>query len=459
MPHHHSSHPASYRDPSGFVFEKDGIIYRQVNKVYQPHFDQLIQGGLYEALTSQQLLIRHDEVENIQTSDPNAYKVIMPERIGYVSYPCEWSFDMLKAAALLTLRVLKEALRFDMILKDASPYNIQWHRGQFIFIDTLSFEKYEPKPWFAYRQYCENFLGPLLVMHYRKMPMQQWQLAYPDGMPLALVKKLLPGRSKFSLHTYLHIHLHGKMAPRKITAKEQSVAFPKEKLLKLITSLEELTGRLTPGVAASTWSDYYEEAGNRNQYLPEKKRIVEEWLQKLPAGQTVVDIGANTGEFSFIAAKRFSHVIATDFDPLCINELYKMITQQGEKNILPLIIDIVNPTPATGFNNAERASFIDRSKADIALALAVIHHLAIGKNVPLHLIASFFDKIAKTLIIEFVPKDDEKVVEMLAGKKDIYDKYNETEFLNAFGQYYKNAGRKEVAGSKRVLFFLEKIQL
>lgn len=456
MLHSHQPHPASYRDPSGFVFEKDGTLYRQVNKTYGGHFEQLMTSGLYDSLTRQGLLVKHTVADHMPTNDPEAYRFLIPERIALISYPYEWSFDMLKSAALLTLRVLKEALRFDMILKDASPYNIQWHQGKFVFIDTLSFEKYEPRPWFAYRQFCEHFLGPLLLMHYNKMPLQQWHLAYPDGIPLAIVKKLLPGRSRFSLHTFLHIHLHAKMAPRKITGKEQAMHFSKEKLLKLVTSLEELTGRLRQGVTVSTWSDYYEEAGTRNDYLPAKKHIVSGWLERFPADQTVMDMGANTGEFSLIAAKRFGHVIATDFDPLCINELYNEIDRRGEKNIQPLVIDAANPSPAIGFNSKEKAAFIDRSRADIVLALALVHHLAIGKNIPLRLIASFFAPIAKTLIIEFVPKDDEKVIEMLAGKKDIYQHYTDAEFMTAFGHFYKTVERKEIPGSKRVLFLLDR---
>ena len=205
---HHSS---SYRDPSGFIFEKEGTIYRQVNKSFREHFDYFIESGCYKRLTEKGLLIPHEQINENLTGDTNYYTTLKPEKISFISYSYEWSFDMLKDAALLTLQLTREAIDCGMILKDATPYNIQWHKGKFIFIDTLSFEKYKEVPWIAYRQFCENFLGPLLIMHYSKQSLHTLQLAWPDGIPLHVIKSLLPRRSRFSLHTYLHIHLHNRV--------------------------------------------------------------------------------------------------------------------------------------------------------------------------------------------------------------------------------------------------------
>src|ERR1044071_3227438 len=174
-------HPSSYRDPSGFVFQKDGVLYRQVNISFKDHFDHFIQSGCYKHLTEKGLLIPHEQISENLSGSKDYYTTLKPEEIGFISYPYEWSFDMLKDAALLTLKLVKECLGFNVMLKDATPYNIQWHKGKLVFIDTLSFEKYTETPWIAYRQFCECFLGPLLLMHYSKKHLHPLQLAWPDG--------------------------------------------------------------------------------------------------------------------------------------------------------------------------------------------------------------------------------------------------------------------------------------
>lgn len=458
MSAHSINHPSSYRDPSGFIFEKEGILYRQVNTVFKDDFDFFINSGCYKKLAEIELLIPHETIPGNLTGAADYYLTLQPEKINFISYPYEWSFDMLKDAALLTLQLVKEAISFQLILKDATPYNIQWHKGKLIFIDTLSFEKYkEAEPWIAYRQFCENFLGPLLLMHYNKKPLQQWQLAYPEGIPLDIVSSLLPVKSRFSLYTYLHIHLHTKISSHKNNSTNKGQAFSKQKLLNLINSLESLIAKLSIPYQQSTWSEYYEEVAKRNNYLSEKKRIIEVWIHQLSGIKKVADLGANDGEFSKLIATKNMAVIAADFDPFCINNLYREIKSSGIKNIQPLILDLSNPSPAIGVNNDERNSFISRCKADLVVALALIHHLVIGKNIPFQKAAAFFSTVGDNLIIEFVAKDDEKIELMLKGKKDIYTAYNEQEFLKAFEKYFSIADRITIDNTNRVLFFMKKI--
>ncbi|MEI9910537.1 MAG: hypothetical protein WDO71_13220 [Bacteroidota bacterium] len=200
--------------------------------------------GCYDNLVKKGLLISHESISENLAGNHEYYSTLKPERIGFVSYPSEWSFDMLKDAALLTLQLVKEALSFNMIVKDATPFNIQWHEGKLIFIDTLSFEKYEATPWIAYRQFCEGFLGPLLIMHYSQKQLPELMLAWPNGIPLTTIQSLLPTRSRFSLYTYLHIHLHAKYSLKKQGTTETVKKFSKQKLLNLITSLEVLVSKL-----------------------------------------------------------------------------------------------------------------------------------------------------------------------------------------------------------------------
>jgi 2-polyprenyl-3-methyl-5-hydroxy-6-metoxy-1,4-benzoquinol methylase len=451
-------HPSSYRDPSGFIFEKDGDIYRQVNKCYQENFDQFIQSGCYKHLTDNNWLISHEVVPANLTGDPNCYTTLKPEKVPFISYPYEWSFEMLKDAALLTLKLLKEALGYGFVLKDATPYNVQWHKGQFIFIDTLSFEKFDEKPWIAYRQFCETFLGPLLLMHYNKQSLPNLQLAWPEGIPLSVTSSMLPWKTKFSIHTYLHIHLHAKIAAGKGASNiqiQEKKDFGRSKLLNLINSLDQLIKKLTLPEVHSTWSDYYDEAVLRDDYLEQKKIVINSFLDKLPHLKKAADLGANEGEFSSLLAARNIETLAADFDPYCIDNLYRKIKKNGTTTILPLVIDLANPSPAIGVNNKERAAFLQRLQPDLVMSLAVIHHLAIGKNIPLVTIAELFATVSPYLIIEFVPKEDAKVQLMLSQKKDIYADYTEENFNSSFSVHFTCIEKKIIPGSLRTLYLFK----
>ena len=188
---------SSFRDPSGFVFEKDGTLYRQVNNIFKEDFDHFISSGCYDHFIKKQWLVSHEEIVKNFTGSPGWYKTLKPQRVPFISYSSDWCFDMLKDAALLTLQMAKECIQFGVILKDATPYNIQWLDGKAVFIDTLSFERYDAsQPWIAYRQFCESFLSPLLLMHYSHQPLQPLLSAYPDGIPLSITSALLPFRKK-----------------------------------------------------------------------------------------------------------------------------------------------------------------------------------------------------------------------------------------------------------------------
>lgn len=451
-------HPSSYRDPSGFIFLQNGTVYRQVNKIYSSHFDHFISSGCYQSLADKKLLIPHQQLNENLTGDTDWYATLKPEPLPFLSWPFEWCFDMLKDAALLTLNVMKEALRFGMILKDASAYNIQWYKGQLIFIDTLSFEKYnEEEPWIAYRQFCEHFLSPLLLMHYGKQPMHQLMLAWPDGIPLPLTREMLPRRSRYSLPVYLHIHLNARVGFRPATAPKKQVRFSKHKLTNIVSSLDSLIKKLRLPAQKSTWSDYYPEAATRDNYLEEKKKIIRGWISSMPDIKTAADLGANDGVFSNLTAEKNIYTIAGDFDPYCINNLYREVIQSGQTNIQPLIIDLANPSPAIGVNNQERSALTDRLQTELTMALALIHHLAIGKNIPFEMIAEFFNKVcSKKLIIEFVPKEDEKVKLMLSYKKDIYSNYSTTNFEKAFTRYFQIIQQMPVGQSGRTLYLMNK---
>ena len=451
---------SSFRDPSGFVFEKDGILYRQVNKIFSDDFDNFIRSGCYDHLIKKQWLIPHEEIDKNFTGSPGWYKTLKPQRIPFITYPYEWCFDMLKDAALLTLQLTKESTQFGIILKDATPFNVQWLDGKPVFIDTLSFERYdESKPWIAYRQFCENFLSPLLLMHYSRQPLQSLSSAYPHGMPLSLTRSLLPWRSKFSFHTYLHIHMHERLSSRsagKENQKENTLVFSGKKLFHLLDSLYSLTNSLQWKGDATTWDQYYEEANQRDDYVLQKKKIIIEWLSQLSGIASAIDLGANEGVFSFLLAAKNMKTIAADSDHSSINRLYQKTKKEKEKNILPLLIDLANPPSAIGVNNKERTSFIERTNCDLGSALALIHHLSIGKNIPFGKIAELFRSLADQLIIEFVPKADPKIQLLLKQKKDIYDDYDEENFVHSFENYFSVHKKQEIGNSGRTLYLMKR---
>jgi len=449
-------HPASYRDSSGFLFYKEGKLYRQINLGFKNDFIHFQNSGLYDSLIAKKILIPHQLVPENLNSSNEWFQTIEPEQIPFISYPYEWCFDMWKDAALITLEAAKEAMKYQMIIKDASAFNVQWHQGKMTFIDTLSFERYNEKmPWIAYRQFCEHFLAPLALMHYLKYPIQNIFSSFPEGIPLHFTKKLLPFKSNFDLHIFLHLHLQANQMKRQGKLNKNSINnFSQKKLTNIIDSLTSAVNSLTLDEPTGVWSDYYHEAEQRENYLAEKKRIIDEWINKLPI-VTAIDAGANEGLFSDILSSKGIYTISTDFDHYSINRLYKRIKSENNKNIHPLILDLSNPSPSIGVNNEERASFTERTSADMVLALALIHHLAIGKNMPFASIAQLFRSWGKSLIIEFVPKSDEKVQSMLIDKKDIYHWYTEADFKHAFAEVFNLVQSNEIGNSGRTLYLME----
>jgi hypothetical protein len=450
-------HPSSYRDPSGYIFSVENQIYRQVNKSFQKDFELFVSSGLYDALVNEHLLIPHQVIWHNLTGDASWYTTLKPECIDLISYPFEWTFSMLKDAALLTLQLALKALEHGMMLKDATPFNVQLHRGRMIFIDSLSFETYkEGEPWIAYRQFCENFVGPLALMHYVGLPMQQLFLAHPDGIPLQYVKRLLPFQSKLNIHLYLHIHLHAAYAS-KASSRQKKPSLSKQKLVHLLTSLKTLVGSFKFDKFENVWGNYYEEAENRPGYLEEKKTIISGWLSSLKGVRTAIDVGGNEGEFAKLAVAYCERVICADGEHFAIDKLYKQNQIENRSKLIPLCIDFTNPSPAIGVNNEERIAFLQRAGSDLAMGLALIHHLVIGRNISFDLTAKMFAQLGKLLIIEFVAKEDEKVKLLLQHKKDIYDWYTEDAFIRSFSARFRLIEKRALSSSPRTLYLMERL--
>lgn len=449
--------PASFRDPAGFVYSIDGTVYRQVNKNYDAEYQAFMSSGLYDALVDQNLLLAHEEVGAEMAFTQTAARVLLPTQLEFISYPYEWSFNQLKDAAFLTLKVARCSLDNNMYLKDASAYNIQFHSGQPVFIDTFSFERYTVDvPWVAYRQFCQHFLAPLALMSKTDIRLNTLFKNYIDGIPLDLASKLLPFSANFSFSLALHIKLHAysqrKHANTHQAGKVKRPVFSKNSFYGLLDSLYNAISKLTWAPKGTEWHDYYQSNNNySDEALNHKERLVASYIQSSSA-KTAWDLGANTGRFSRIAASKGLSVIAWDVDPACVESNYLENKQNNDTKVLPLLLDLTNPSPGIGWQHQERASLVDRGPADLIIALGLVHHLAIPNNVPLEKIAEFFSKLGSNLVIEFIPKEDSQVLKLLSTREDVFPDYNQQGFEQAFNRHYSIVEKEDIPESKRTLY-------
>jgi len=445
----------SFRDPSGFVFHRYGRLTRLVRSSYKEHYDHLLNSGLNTELCAAGLLVEQNEVP-AEDSDRqqlgDIYRLLQPQLIPMISYPYEWCFSQLRQAALATLQIQELALRRNMTLKDAPAHNIQFIGGRPLLLDTLSFEIYRPgAPWQAYRQFCQHFLAPLLLLR-QDYRLNELQLFEVDGIPLDLAADMLPWHSWFSSGALLHIHLHARAQRRfNQTTKSATTArtMSSNALFGLIDHLKSTISALHWPHPATEWADYYANTNYSPVALDAKAEFVKQCLSTLPPGM-VWDFGANDGRFSKLAADLGHYTVSMDIDPVAVEHNYDQ--HRNNEKLLPLRIDLRNPSPGNGWNGRERLSLTDRGPADIGLALALIHHLAISNNVPLPKLASWFARHCRRLIIEFVPKDDSMVQRLLASRQDTFPDYDQAHFEEAFGDRFKIISSYRIPESSRHIY-------
>jgi hypothetical protein len=404
------------------------------------------------------LLIKHSEVELEPPEPSTAYRVIQPEQIPLLTYPYEWCFGQLRDAALATLQIQKRSLEHGMSLKDSSAYNIQFRGLSPVLIDTLSFERYRTgQPWSAYGQFCQHFLAPLALMAYRDVRLNRLGSVYVDGVPLDMASALLPFRTRLRFGLLSHIHLHAQSQKRFAATKVElsGRTMSQLSLMGLIDSLERTVRGLEWQPRGTEWVDYEGEGSYSDTALQSKKEQVAGFLGRVSPA-VVWDLGANTGYYSRMASHMGIPTVSADADPACVEIGYRTAIDVGATNILPMVLDLTNPSPAIGWANDERISLLDRGPADAVLALALLHHIAIANNVPLGKIAAFFSQICRWLIIEFVPKHDPQVQRLLASREDIFPDYNPDAFKLAFGQYFTLQDSAEIRDSDRILYLMQR---
>lgn len=448
--------PGSFRDPAGFVFRRDGVLYRQVNKSYAPTFDRLEKTGFLGKLQSEGLLVGHEQLGVETGSTADALTVLRPDVVPFISYPYEWCFGELRDAALLTLDLQRRALDAGFVLRDASAYNVQFVGGYPVFIDSLSFGIYsEGQPWQAYGQFCEHFLAPLALMAEHDARLATIQRSFADGIPLEIASRLLGMKTWLRPGLMLHVHAHAKSRKRfaNEAGKQRDRTLSLAALRRLIEHLCQTIEGIRLDPTGTTWAEYETEHNYTADAATEKREAVRAMLARLQP-ETVWDLGANTGVFSAVAPDG-ARVIAIDGDHAAVERHYRRVRQQNSL-ILPLVMDLSNPSPARGWAHAERKSLAERGPADAVLALALIHHLVLGGGVPLGSVAQWLSGLTRFAIVEFVPPDDEQVLRLIAGRTEATHPYSEPDFRRAFDRYFSLLETRALTNSGRALFLFEK---
>ncbi len=450
--------PASFRDPRGSIYQVDQRILRTVMPVAAADFDFVRSSGLIEKLINSGKLIAEQQVDNTILGEvgQSASYVLEHPRLALISYPYEWTFAALKAAALLQLDIILEALDHGVMLTDASAYNIQFQGTQPIFIDHLAFRRYQPgEIWQGHRQFCEQFLNPLLLQAYLGVPFNHHYRGALEGITAATLKKLLPFYRKIIPKVFLHVVLQSSL--QKTSSSDAVKVLPKinmplDGLRNLVKGLRRWISGLHPHkITVSTWQNYAQEHTAPTQKLA----LVTEFIKTVQPN-IVYDLGCNTGIYAKTALQAgANNVFGFDGDHGALEQAFNNAKSE-QLNFLPLVMDLVDPSPAQGWANLERQSFTQRAKADALFALALVHHLAIGKNIPLSQLINWLLDIAPQGLLEFVPKSDPMVQELLRLREDIFADYTEDNFLQCIKQRAEIVKQVRVVGSERMLVWYSK---
>jgi hypothetical protein len=448
-------HSSSFRDPSGFIFLDQGLIKRSISPLYFEQYKALKSSGFFKKLHNAGLLISHEEL-----SASKDEIIIQPEQISFMNYPYEWSFSQYKEAALLTLKIQKFALENGFSLKDASAFNVTFHKGKMVFIDTLSFDLYqENSPWRAYKQFITHFFGPLLLVKYNGLESLKLMNSFIDGVPIKMLSSMLPFKTKLNPFLYSNIHLLAKFEDKHnedYKGESKVSALSKKAQLNIIKGLYEFIKNMSLNTS-SEWGNYYDKTNYANDAFEQKSVIIDRWIKQLGA-KTVIDVGGNDGTFVRKIKEELTEALVCDIDYNAVDANHHYIKKNKETYMLPFVFDVLNPSANIGFNNKERDSFLKRIKAyapDVTMVLAVIHHMTLSGNIPFEMSAAFFSNFSKHLIIEFPKRNDSWVQRLLNTKgefKGHFDFYTIENFESSYSKYFTLVEKVDIDNSERVIF-------
>ncbi|MDO3704863.1 class I SAM-dependent methyltransferase [Micromonospora sp. C28SCA-DRY-2] len=457
--------PGSFRDPANRVFHAGDDVLRGLDARAAEEWRTLAGTEFFAAL------LAAGKVCGTEPADPALLPAgagwtaaLRHERIPFVSHPYEWSFSMLRDAALLHLEILRTALPAGFTTKDGSAYNLQWRGVEPVFIDVGSFTPArDGEPWAGYRQFCQTLLYPLLLGAHLGLDFQPWLRARVDGLDADQMRRLFGGARRLRPGVLTHVHLHGAMQSRHADTSTadtrdrlRAAGYSRELGLATVRGLEKLVRRLDPPGTASHWSAYQRTCGYSAGDRAAKEAFVAGALAATPHARLVLDLGANDGRYARLAARHAEYVVAVEQDPAVVDELYRALRAEGERRVLPLVMDLADPSPGGGWRSVERAGFADRAAADVVLALAVVHHLAIGRNVPLPEVVDFLAGLCAPgarIVVEFVHPDDPMARRLLANKPDgLFPDYRRDAFERLLGARGRIERRLELPSGTRTLY-------
>ena len=456
----------SFRDPDGRVFELEGRICRGLTEDGRSDWEAFAASGLLERLVEAGDLVEttpadSGALEALRAQEPAGHWVaaLTHERVPFVSYPYEWTFEMLKDAALLQLRITREALASDLALKDATPYNVQWKGAEPVFIDVGSFERARPgEPWLGYRQFCMLFLYPLLLEAYKGIPFQPWLRGSLEGIRPSEARALLRGRDTLRGGVLKHVALHAKLEHShadgsKDTRRElREAGFGKELIEANLKGLETLVRGLSGSSGPTEWSDY----ASTCSYSDEDTKAKEDFVRAAAcrSRRTLAwDLGANDGRYSRIAAEGADYTVALDVDRGVVERLYQALKSEGSSTILPLVGDIADPSPGLGWRGCERLTLAGRGRPDLVLALALVHHLIIGRTIPPRQLVDWLADLGSELVVEFPDREDVMVKRLLSRKRDgSHPDYNRASFEETLRTRFAIVDTVELPSGTRALY-------
>ncbi len=435
-----STELGSFRDPDSRVFLEDDVVYR----VLSPDGWQDWLALSATPLVEDERLIPTEVVELDDLPDLTAGPAagaLKHEKVPFVSYPYEWPFSMLKDAALVQLELGRRALQHDLTLKDASAYNVQFKGAKPVFVDVGSFERLnEGEPWAGYRQFCMLFLYPLMLQAYKGMPHHALLRGQLDGIKPSEARALLSARRRGVLtHVVLHARLEARYADaggREVKSDLKRAGFGKALLDANLRKLEKLVRRLEFKPGRTAWTEY----GRTNTYSDEEAARKAEFVRQAAARHKglVWDLGCNDGAYSRVAAEHADTVVAVDADHATVDGLYRALRDEGRTDVLPLVMSITDPSPDVGWRGLERARLERRGTPDLALALALIHHVVITGNVPVREFVAWLRSLDCALVVEFPERDDPMVQKLLSGKVEKANPdYDRETFERALGERFE----------------------
>jgi hypothetical protein len=461
--------PGSFRDPDNRVFTADRQVFRVFNRRDAADIERLIRSEAFEDMVELGMVVSTEVLEPADipgsiTSLPDPALVVRHERIPFISYPYEWSFEMLKDAAALTLDLATRLLDHDYILKDATPYNVQFAGARPVFIDVGSFEPYEEgPPWDGYNQFCRLFLNPLLYERYVGQNFQHLLRSSLDGVDPGELRAMLPLRSKWTKTVFTNVVLQDSLSRRfeasaKASSEVSGHVIKRGAIRRMIRGLRSSAAKQRSQVRRSSWSDYESDNTYDQRSEDAKREFVESVLKRTQPG-VVWDLGSNTGAYSLIAARHAGYVVAFDRDPQVVDAFYTRLRADpgGPTNVLPLVMDLVNPSPGQGWGHTERKSLADRGNADFFLALALMHHMVIAGEVPIDSILEWLASVAPEGVIEFVPREDPMARRLLLRRSRSHGEYSADGFAEALGRYFTVGDRAELPNGRILYSVVRKV--